>query len=273
MQIENDPEGANFPWKSMGIYDMINGQLLSKTGGNVDALKSVKGSVFGLYFSAHWCGPCRQFTPKLSAIYENLKKEGKKFEIIFTSFDRDASGFNEYYSTMPWLAIPFGDARIQGLAKKFSVDGIPTLLICNSEGELISKNGRMLMESDPNGYPWSPKVVESLSVNPEFINTNPCIVMFLEKEDKSKVAMLEKLGEEVKRTNNKIHFYYSDAKDDISYQIKALTNVNSVPSVIITDIPDNGGYYVMKGEISEKNIMDFINQYENKSLNRLQMSS
>lgn len=273
MQIESDPEGAHFPWKSPSLYDMISGQLLSKTGGNVDCLKSIKGSVFGLYFSAHWCGPCRQFTPRLSGIYEQLRKEGKKFEIIFVSFDHDSAGFNEYYGTMPWLAIPFGDDRIKYLSQKYEVEGIPTLILCNEEGEIISKNGRMLMESNPNGYPWSPKTVESLSINPEFINTSPCLVAFIEKGDKSKIDMLENVGKEIKSRNSKIHIYYSDEQDEISFQIKSLIKVDATPCVVMVDIPDNGGYYIMKSEINEKNIISFVEQYQSKSLDRLQMGS
>jgi nucleoredoxin len=30
------------------------------------------GKNIGLYFSAHWCGPCRQFTPQLVKMYEKL---------------------------------------------------------------------------------------------------------------------------------------------------------------------------------------------------------
>ena len=33
--------------------------------------------VIGLYFSAHWCPPCRNFTPKLSKFYEEANKNGK----------------------------------------------------------------------------------------------------------------------------------------------------------------------------------------------------
>ena len=45
------------------------------------------GKVLGLYFSASWCGPCRSFTPKLSAKYRELTEAGKNFEIIFVSAD------------------------------------------------------------------------------------------------------------------------------------------------------------------------------------------
>ena len=46
--------------------------------------------VIGLYFSAHWCPPCRGFTPALGKFYDSIK-DAKNFEIIFVSSDRDAS--------------------------------------------------------------------------------------------------------------------------------------------------------------------------------------
>merc|ERR1712196_331955 len=64
-----------------------------------------------LYFSAHWCGPCRHFTPKLVALYNELKASGSKFEIIFVSSDKDLESFKEYYGTMPWMSLPYGDKR------------------------------------------------------------------------------------------------------------------------------------------------------------------
>ena len=40
--------------------------------------------VIGLYFSAHWCPPCRGFTPQLGKFYDQIK-DAKNFEIIFVS--------------------------------------------------------------------------------------------------------------------------------------------------------------------------------------------
>ena len=37
--------------------------------------------VVGLYFSAHWCPPCRGFTPELAKIYKGVVAGGKKMEI------------------------------------------------------------------------------------------------------------------------------------------------------------------------------------------------
>ena len=59
-------------------------KLLNKEGKTV-SLQEVKDSnnVIGLYFSAHWCPPCKGYTPMLAEKYNELNKEGKKLEIIF----------------------------------------------------------------------------------------------------------------------------------------------------------------------------------------------
>ena len=69
------------------------------------------------------CGPCRAFTPQLVKTYDKLKEAGKKFEIIFCSSDRDEDSFKEYFESMPWLALPFGDSRKKSLSRAFDVSG------------------------------------------------------------------------------------------------------------------------------------------------------
>ena len=88
------------------------------------------GRPFMLYFSAHWCGPCRQTTPRLIEEYRGARAP----EVIFVSSDRDESSFNEYASTMPWLAVPFSSAARQALQKRFDVKGIPRLVVCDANG-------------------------------------------------------------------------------------------------------------------------------------------
>ena len=61
----------------------------------------------GLYFSAHWCPPCKGFTPKLADAYQELIGLGKSFEIVFLSSDKSEDAFKEYFNEMPWVALPF----------------------------------------------------------------------------------------------------------------------------------------------------------------------
>ena len=48
-----------------------------------------------LSVSAHWCGPCKAFTPELAKAYTNAYKN-KGMEIVFVSSDRDEAAFKDY---------------------------------------------------------------------------------------------------------------------------------------------------------------------------------
>ena len=62
--MSSDPKGDRYPWTPCPYADEVAGPLLSHTGETLDFTALVGKSV-ALYFSAHWCGPCRGFTPKL----------------------------------------------------------------------------------------------------------------------------------------------------------------------------------------------------------------
>ncbi|XP_022313533.2 tryparedoxin-like [Crassostrea virginica] len=112
--------------------------------GEVSVSDLVQGKTcVGLYFSAHWCPPCRGFTPVLADLYNRLKENNQSIEIIFVSSDRDEGSFNEYYNEMPWHALPFSDRDAkQKLADKYGVRGIPTLVILDKDGNIKDANAR-----------------------------------------------------------------------------------------------------------------------------------
>lgn len=82
------------------------------------------------------------FTPILAAVYDEINTAAKRFEVVFVTSDQDTASWKEYFSTMPWIAIPFGDARIPGLKAKYGVKGIPTLVIISPTGKEISRTAR-----------------------------------------------------------------------------------------------------------------------------------
>jgi len=121
-----------------GLKSIFGDDDLVKKDGKISVSDAISGmELIGIYFSAHWCGPCRQFTPKLAEIYKSWKADGKKIEIIFGSSDRDAKNWSEYYAEMPWLAFPFGDKRKDVLEQKYNVNGIPWLVILDKNGKLV----------------------------------------------------------------------------------------------------------------------------------------
>jgi nucleoredoxin len=122
--------------------------LKRNNGGDEDASK-LKGKVVGVYFSAHWCPPCRQFTPVLKDFYNEISDDD--FEIVFVSLDRSQSDLNNYLKEAhgDWLYVPFGDKNIESLSEKFGVSGIPALIILKPDGEVITKEGRAVVQSKP----------------------------------------------------------------------------------------------------------------------------
>jgi len=103
------------------IKELIGDTLVNSTGQTVESSsitvelpsQSSGKRVLGLYFSAHWCPPCRDFTPVLVEFYNQFKKKAEcayhLVDIIFISSDVDEESFLEYLKQMPWRAIPYGD--------------------------------------------------------------------------------------------------------------------------------------------------------------------
>eukprot|EP00440_Ansanella_granifera_P039487 gb/GFBE01042836.1/.p1 GENE.gb/GFBE01042836.1/~~gb/GFBE01042836.1/.p1 ORF type:complete len:476 (+),score=162.36 gb/GFBE01042836.1/:1-1428(+) len=153
-----------------------------------DALQG-KGAV-ALYFSAHWCPPCRGFTPKMAEWYKkDLKAKG--LEVVFVSSDRDEGSFKEYFGEQPWLALPYAARNLkETLSKKFKVQGIPSLVILDSDGKTITKDGREAVSSDPTGesFPWKPVPVKELLAKAKIVNGSDGEVP-LEKAMENKKAL------------------------------------------------------------------------------------
>ncbi len=99
-------------------------------------------SVILIYFSAHWCNPCKAFTPRLAELYREAKAIalGKSFEIVFCSADHDSSEFESYYAQQPWLAIPYDSDEREKLMGMFSVSGIPQLTAIDRNTKILEHN-------------------------------------------------------------------------------------------------------------------------------------
>ena len=114
---------------------------LTDKDGKPVTTEQLAGKYIGIYFSAHWCGPCRAFTPKLVKFRDENEKE---FEVVFVSSDESESKRKEYMTeaNMKWLAAKFKGENGKDLNKKYTVDGIPTLIILSPSGELVTEDGR-----------------------------------------------------------------------------------------------------------------------------------
>jgi thiol-disulfide isomerase/thioredoxin len=117
----------------------IHGQLVDGTPANPAALR---GKVVLVDFWATWCGPCKEELPNVLANYE--KYHGRGFEVVGVSLDEDKPRLIKFLEEqkIPW-PILFGDAKQSpGMADYYGVTGIPTAILTNQRGDVVSLNAR-----------------------------------------------------------------------------------------------------------------------------------
>jgi nucleoredoxin len=125
------------------LQPLLKGNLVAWHNGTVSHFDDEgleKKKLIALYFSAHWCGPCRKFTPQLVEYYNRVAAQHPEFEIIFVSDDRNQFGFETYLreANMPWPAIDFQKLPMMDAVRRYAGDGIPCLVVVDPTGKVVS---------------------------------------------------------------------------------------------------------------------------------------
>lgn len=294
-EIARDPKGADFPWTPKTALELF-GDSFRGPGGATVGKEAIAGKSLALYFSAHWCPPCRGFTPTLAKLYADMKASGRSdFEFVFVSSDKDEASFNEYHDSMGFLALPFAKrAEKEALSELFGVEGIPTLVTLDAEGRTVSKNARSSASSDPTGafFPWPPKPVEDLSETVECngfdVNDKPALVVLCDGADEATQAAckaaLDEVGAEVAAAGKasasaepELICFVASANSGPVPQVKQLCGMapdpTTQPTLLLVDIPDNGGFYsqVADSPLTADSLRSFLTAYRSKSLQRQQL--
>ncbi|CAE8670491.1 unnamed protein product, partial [Polarella glacialis] len=102
--------------------------------------------VIAFYFSAHWCPPCRQFTPLLKKFQETLLSHGEKsLKIIFVSSDHSEHDMWKYMYDChgDWLALSFNCKDLKDrLSRQYQVSGVPALVVIDAVGRQAVRDAR-----------------------------------------------------------------------------------------------------------------------------------
>merc|ERR1711998_555011 len=220
--------------------------------------------------------------------YNKMKEQGKEFEVIFASSDRDEASFKEYFAEMPWLALPYSERDTKGtLSKIFNVEGIPSFHIVEFDGTVINNSGRGAVGADPEGkeFPWYPKPVNDLSAGPDGINETASVIVLMEGVSAEKQAELSSALEAVakrifaeakaKKEEAEFCFFTGKSAGGITDRVRELCQggaAGAEPQLFLLDIPDNGGFYTAElSDVTEKSIGAFIEDYKSGSLTRKQL--
>ena len=129
------------------LAELFPESLENKAGKPVARDEALEGKLIGIYFSAEGCPPCRAFTPTLVEFRDKYQDE---FEVVFVSSDPTPNAQRQYMERykMDFLAVENNSDTTKKLRSKFSLQGIPTLVVVGPDGRLITKNGRIELSQD-----------------------------------------------------------------------------------------------------------------------------
>lgn len=267
---------AKFDWK-----DLLGDKLVNKTG-ETDPNEALEGcDAIGIYFSAHWCPPCKGFTPKLADAYNALKAAGKKFEVVFASSDKDEGAFADYHATMPWLAMPYSDRdRKNVLAKKYNVAGIPFLVILNADGTVITTDGRAKISAPSYilDYPFGPKIVNDVKDSMDGINDGVSLLLIQNYVDDDAVknqnsAMFYKFAGENKDLFHKYFTVNGGGKEEFIRGECDLGEDVKEAVFICLDLPKNKYYKALSADISADAIKAIAADFKSGGLTAVSLKS
>lgn len=137
------------------LGDLVVKPATQESADPVEVLTN-KGTV--LFFGAHWSEPCTKFLPKLHFFYELNPDVKTDYEIIFCSLDKNEQDFNEYVEEMPWWCLPYATSTLPKLVASLQANFLPHLVVIDTEGKIITKEGVSALKQDPTGkkFPWRP---------------------------------------------------------------------------------------------------------------------
>lgn len=128
----------------LDLAKLFDGKLVSADGkrANTDSIKKAK--YVAVYYSAHWCAPCKAFTPDLVR-FVNENRKDDNFEVVLLSSDYSDKNMLAYMTEtkMPWAGtLGKTSPGKDGIIKEFNeinkgLVGIPHLRVYDAEGNMV----------------------------------------------------------------------------------------------------------------------------------------
>lgn len=124
------------------VFDkLLDGNLVALDGRSLKSVRDLEKpqKYYVFYYTASWCGPCQAFTPSLVDFYNEHKTDN--FELVLISSDRDERSMTTYAQEkkMPWPQLRLSRTERFEKATEHGVTGIPSLIVCDLEGNVVSR--------------------------------------------------------------------------------------------------------------------------------------
>lgn len=274
-EVTLDETGSNFPWRPKPVVELLPADYIDQQKVH-HSMQELDDKYLMLYFSAHWCPPCKAFTPKLSKAYTALKNARSDFELLYVSSDRDQETFESYFASMTFPALPFSERQAKAdLSSRLQVKGIPTLMMFGprpadgSDRALINANLRNTIEQGDylSDFPFQPKLYGDLNQTTDNINNLRCVIVFHEcgdDEEQENIQEVLKIASE-NCEDKRLRFFWAYQPTGLSKSVREAVNLGSPkdePVMVLLDIPDQGAYFVsdQQTDLSPDSILAFINK-------------
>lgn len=113
--------------------------VIDQNGQGYNAVPWLTADYKILYFSAHWCGPCRDFTPEFVTYYRSNKAR-LGLEVLLVSSDNSLYDMQEYmkWGDMPWGGIYKHNKTGKKLSELYAGRGIPCVVVLDKTGAVVA---------------------------------------------------------------------------------------------------------------------------------------
>ncbi len=133
--------------KTTVMEQRLEGKLVKLEGSAIKpvAAEQLAGVKFyAIYFSASWCGPCKEFTPEFADAYRKIREIYPEFDAVFVSRDRSAADTTAYMKAdkMTWPAVRWDALPKVKELDRYAGPGIPCLVLVDEKGNVLSDSFR-----------------------------------------------------------------------------------------------------------------------------------
>ena len=124
-------------WPELAIADQVKAfKLTGDDGTEYDFAKLAEGKKYVLLdFWASWCGPCRRELPNVKKAYAEFKDKG--FQVVSISIDQKEA---DWRKALEEEKMQWPNFRDNDVANQFKVKAVPTVYLCDAEGNIVAAN-------------------------------------------------------------------------------------------------------------------------------------